>query len=288
MDSQPRTPISDGRVRRALCGTLALTVIAAFLGLSGVTSADENPTDENPTDKNPAGQNTADLGEGRTMVRELMQTQRLISEERSDWRNTRQTLKGEIELTRDAIQAIRAKIDRDAADIEKQRAREEELLAERQELDASTAAFSSRVRGLETRIKDLLPRLPGPLQDQVRPFSQEVPEDPENNELGLAKRFQTIIAILNAVNKFNGDVRLYDEVRELEGGRRAAVSEIYVGIATGYYVTEDRKVAAIGRVGEDGWTWKPTNEAAAEIGKAVDILNGDLLAEFVHLPIRID
>jgi hypothetical protein len=104
----------------------------------------------------------------------------------------------------------------------------------------------------------------------------------------VAERYQSVIGILNEVNKFNGEITVRSEMRALPDGTTAEVTAVYLGIGQGFYVTGGGKIAGVGLPTKEGWSWTPANEAALEIAKAVAILKDERVAEFVRLPVRIE
>ncbi len=89
------------------------------------------------------------------------------------------------------------------------------------------------------------------------------------------------------VNKFNREITVTSEVRELPDGTSAEVTALYVGISTAYYVSRDGSAAGMGTASPDGWVWTPANDDAAQIAKAIAILKNEQVASFVKLPIDI-
>ena len=96
-----------------------------------------------------------------------------------------------------------------------------------------------------------------------------------------------MIGILNEVNKFNGDISVSNEIRELPGGVRAEVRTLYLGLSQGFYVTADGAGAGVGLPAEAGWEWTPQNELASEITRAIAILQNNEIPAYVPLPVKI-
>lgn len=238
-----------------------------------------------------AAQDSIGVDGARAVVEQLVETRRLISVEQAEWQLGRTLLEERIAVVSEEIQSLRARIDDTQASIgEADRAREE-LLAENARLRESTAQLVSMVGALETRTRSLLVRLPVPIQEKVRPLSQQLPNDPEDTRLSLSVRFQNVIGVLNEITKFNRELHVASEKRTVTDGvttQQVEVAAMYVGIAYGFYTSSDGRYAGIGTAAGEEWTWTARNESAEAIERAIAILQDDGIADYVSLPITID
>jgi FtsZ-binding cell division protein ZapB len=197
-------------------------------------------------------------------------------------------LQDRIELTRDQIESLRertAETGRSIGETDRQR---QELVEENERLEAASASIRETVVGLEARTRALVARLPDPAKERVNLLVQRLPRDPESTELSLSDRFLDVVGILNELDKFNREITVTSEVHALEGGRSLEVAALYVGLGQGYYVSPDGKLAGVGRPTENGWSWTLHDDAAAEIAKAIAILEDGDVADFVNLPLRVE
>jgi hypothetical protein len=228
------------------------------------------------------------VASARTALEKWVETRRLVSKERRDWALGREILLDQIALREREIAGLRESIGRAEDELEstdEKRAGVEQRAAA---LRATAASLKERVTGAETRLRALLVRLPEHVLEHLEPITQKLPEDPNTTEVSLSTRYRNVIGILNEINKFQREVSLTSEVRELRDATTAEVAAFYLGIGQGYYVTPQADAAGIGAATASGWAWKPANDAAAAISHAVKILNGEQTAEFVQLPVRID
>jgi len=265
---QQRAPGGAERRRRALgaaavaCGLLSLGTVSGDQVIGGVD-------------------------ETRAALEQWVETRRLISQEKRDWALGREMLNERIALVKREIASLRTKIDDAESSIAEADKKRVELMDENERLKEASAALDGTVTALEQRTRDLLRRLPDPIRERVKPLSQRLPEDPDDTKLSLAERFQNIVGILNEVNKFNREMTVTSEVRTLPDGSSAEVTAMYVGIGQGYYVGANESVAGIGTASDTAWVWRPANEAAPEIARAIAILKSEKVADFVRLPVRI-
>ena len=96
-----------------------------------------------------------------------------------------------------------------------------------------------------------------------------------------------IIGILNELNKFNHEITVTSEVRQLPDGSSVEVTAMYVGLGQAYYVNANGTIAGLGRPSANGWVWEPANEAAGKIMDVINILKNEKVATFIPLPVEV-
>ncbi|MEY3023056.1 MAG: hypothetical protein RIS86_2254 [Planctomycetota bacterium] len=217
-----------------------------------------------------------------------VETRKVISEERRDWALGREILEDRIALLSRELETLQGRVKDAESSVTEADRKRDELVAQNDALKASSARLSEIAAGLEARTKALVARLPDPIRERIAPLFQRLPEDGAKTELALSTRFQNVVGILNEINKFNRDIVLASEVRRLPDGTTAEVTAMYLGIGQGYYVGGGGKLAGIGAVGPEGWTWTPANESAEAIGLAISIMKNESPAAFVPLPVKLD
>ena len=138
--------------------------------------------------------------------------------------------------------------------------------------------------GFAARTLSLLKRLPAPAKAKIEAFAQGIPKDPAKTKQLLSNRFVLVMGILKELARFNQEISLHSELRDLPDGTQVSVNAIYVGLCRGFYETERLDHAGIGTATKDGWVWEERNDAAEAIQRAVLILQGKQIADFVQLP----
>lgn len=231
---------------------------------------------------------TQDVRETRDVLKQWVDVERTISAEKRDWALGKELLQDRIEIVRDEIEALRGDIGEAQASITTADATRAELLAENAALKAASASLEELVVGLEARVRELLVKLPPPIVERVSVLSARMPKPGETSQASLGARYANLVGILNEVNKFNGEVSLYSELRQLEDGSSAQVAALYIGISQAFYVTNDQQFAGTGSGTSAGWEWLPDNASAPAIARAIAILENEAPAAFVHLPLQID
>lgn len=233
-------------------------------------------------------QDPARVEDARASLEQWVETRGLISKERNDWAVAKEMLTNRVAVVQAAIDSMRQTIAEAETQITEVDDKRAELVQEEDALKQTSAELESVVTELEGRVKALLPRLPDPLRQRVKVLSQRIPEDPESTEQSLGQRYESVVGVLNFVNKFNREITVTSEMRTLGNGSRAEVTALYLGLGQAFYVSADGKAAGVGRPTAEGWDWQPADESAEAIARAVSVWKNEVGAEFVPVPVRID
>ncbi len=215
-----------------------------------------------------------------------IETRKLVSEEREAWRVGREMLQSRIDLVQGEskeliqhTQKIRSSVydaDKELIDLKHQR----EILKE------SIVGLTLVIHELEVRVVDLLARSPKAIQEHVKPLLQRIPKE-QDSKLSLSERFQNVIGVLNEVNKFARDITVTSEVKELEDGKTAEVTAMYVGLGVGYYYNDKGNIAGYGYPGEKSWVWEEDKLLVQPVADAVTIFRNEKPAAYVFLPVKV-
>ena len=269
--ARPRAPVPGSWNLR----TAAALALVGGLGLLCVSAV-------------PAWGDGADVDATRAALEKWVETQRVLSKERQDWKLGKEMLQSRVEVVQREIDSTLARTDdakKSIADADGKRAG---LIDENERLKQAAQSLGGIVAGLEARTTALLARLPDPIRERVKPLSQRLPAKPDETKLSLSERFQNIVGILNEVNKFQGEISVASEVRTLADGRTAEVTALYLGIGQGWYASGDGKAAGVGAPTPQGWAWTPDDASGAAVKQAVAVLKNEQVAAYVRLPVRVD
>lgn len=228
------------------------------------------------------------IDQTRATLEKWVEARRLISREAQEWSLARETLDQRIELVGREIELLRGKITDVEASLAEADGKRAEAVAQGQGARDVAETLRKTVAALETRTRELLPKLPDPIRDRVEPLSERFPKSSEDSKASLSERFQNVAGVLNEVGKFDGEITLTTEVRPLGDGTRAEVVTFYLGLGQGYYVSGDGRSAGVGGASSDGWTWRSADESAPAVARAIAILENEVAAEFVRLPMRVE
>ncbi len=223
---------------------------------------------------------------GRQALEKWIETRRLISRERHEWRAQKEILEGRVSLLRREIEAQEQQIAQTSNDLAEVDRKLEELRAQQAVLAAGTAGLHDAVTNLEARVLALLDHGPAPLRDHLRPLSQRIPKDGASRAT-LSERFQNVVGVLNEVNKFARDLHIVSEVRDMPDGSRTEVTVLYIGLAHAYYVNAAGGVAGVGRPGKAGWIWERDDSLVPQVADLIAVHRNEKPAVYVTLPVTI-
>ncbi|MCA8956634.1 MAG: DUF3450 family protein [Planctomycetes bacterium] len=239
----------------------------------------------------------------RQLLEKWLQVRQQISRETREWELQRELLDSRIALVQRELDAADGKSADVLARITENRKGIAEAKREKAVLDQATAGLPELVAGLEERLRTLLPRLPETLRNEISAVSQRLPSKPEASPATakveaapktdtprpaakLVTRMQVVIELLKRIDKFNSEVSIRSETRDVGDGKRAAVSVVYLGLGQAFYATEDGKYAGTGVPTDEGWHWTIKNDLGPAVVRAVGMKNGKPAA-FVALPVQV-
>lgn len=263
-----QTRESLGLRTAALCGAILAATVALRADSAGAT---QDPIDAT-----------------RAALEKWVETRTLISQEKRDWAEGEELLAARIDLVQREIEALRAKTSEADTSVVETDKKRDELLRDNETLRDATQSLADMIASLEARTTTLLPRLPAPLQERVKLLSQRIPLDPAATKATLGERFQNVVGILNEVDKFNRDITVALEVRDLPEGGAMEVTTMYLGLGRAYYASANGAVAGFGAATADGWAWTPANDAAPAILAAIAVQANQAPAAFVQVPFRVE
>lgn len=228
------------------------------------------------------------IDETRAVLEQWVETRKIISEERKDWKieksilsETQALLSNELERLQKATEALRES----STQVDKERS---DLTMEKDELKAAADVVAAKITQLETKTKAILPFLPEPLIERINPLIRRLPENPEKAELSLGERVQNIVGILGQANKFNNTITPTSETRKVSGGKEVQVNTLYWGLAIAYFVDASGDYAGIAYPTKNGWQTTLIDGAGPQILKLLSVYEGDGEIQFVEVPAKIN
>lgn len=227
------------------------------------------------------------LSEVRTALEKWVETRQLIGKTEADWKVDRETLRQTIQLLEQERANIREQMTAVSTN---------SVTVAREQRDAATAkdgltkgldSVRELVSGLEGKLRDLSPAFPPPLMERVLPVLQRIPVDPTQTKLSASERAQTVVTLLNEIDKFNGAVTVASEVQKNPAGAEVQVDTLYLGLAQAYFVDKSGGYAGVGIPTLHGWKWEARSGLASKINQALSIYKNSSPAAFLSLPVRI-
>ncbi len=165
---------------------------------------------------------------------------------------------------------------------------QDRLEKEQQSLDAQLQETLQLAQALHTR-------LPPPLRAEWQEKFPLLQED----GVKTSEKLERLLGLFKLAEDFNDRVALHSGTLDIPDGtgvRKILVSQIYLGITQGWYISQDGKTYGYGRATPLGWQWWHGPEADIELGHRLDpalllkaraILENPTTAEFIALPVKL-
>lgn len=236
---------------------------------------------------NSASADSEIITSSRTMLEKWIETERIISKESKELELAKQMLNNRIQLVSCEIESLKTRIDDSKKSIAEADKKRQELIDENEKLKTVSSNLVDGIAVIEQRLQQSLKMLPAPIQERVKPLSQRLPEKSQQSKSSISERFQNAVGILNEIDKFNRDITVVSELRELNSNKKIEVVSIYIGIGQSYYVNIGSELAGVGSLSRDGWYWQEDNSIFEMVNNAVAIIKNEKMASFVRLPATI-
>lgn len=223
----------------------------------------------------------------RSTLAKWVETRQLISRTRADWQADKQVLEQTVGMFEGELASLTAQsgaVATNSVEVARQRAETETAKAE---LEAGLALTSRTLAPLEARLRRLTPVLPPPLLKTVQSLVDRLPEELNADAVPPLKRLQTVITLMNEVEKFNSMVTLSPELRQDPAGGEIKVQVLYLGLAQAWFVDESGDFAGTGVPQAAGWVWTPRKDLGPRIKGVIAMYEEKQPAEFVALPVEI-
>lgn len=209
--------------------------------------------------------------------------ERQKDELRADWRAQRPIVEQQLTLLEREIAELERFLEETAAEQDGVEQRRLELLEEQTRLEEESASLEASLAQASIALHALHRDLPPPLASA---WAEELPR--LDNPIGtVTERFQKLLELLGQLDDFDAKVTLNESVMALDDGNEYVVDQVYLGLSHGWYVTADRRFAAAGTTGLDGWAWAPIADAAP-IEKIVAILEQRVSPDFVSIALKLN
>ena len=142
----------------------------------------------------------------------------------------------------------------------------------------------------------IVSRLPPPLQkkwlDKSLLLTQASATDSE--------KLERLLTLYKLVNEFEERVAINRTSMEVPSSgstpRNLLITQMYLGVSQGWYVSDDGAYYGFGKSGKLGWQWWHNEDASAELGRILNpqdllnlksILEKPTTAKFIDLPVKV-
>lgn len=214
----------------------------------------------------------------------------------SDWNARRQQLNQKLDLYNaetEALNAVLKLTDNQKSDVDTRRL---ELLQKQDQLEQEQAFINTHLSEATNKARTLITRLPPPLQVQWQEKFALLSQEGVNS----SEKLERLLTLFKLVEDFNDRIALHKSIMEVPSANseksKLLVSQIYMGVAQGWYVSDDGAAYGYGRATNIGWTWWHGENASTELGSKLDpqtilatraIIENPTTASFLSLPIKI-
>ncbi len=223
------------------------------------------------------------LREARTLTDRWVEARKQVTGARVEWEGEKEMLVASRQMFSSELQRLEKElleVGQGQTEVAGERAG---LEGEKQELESVREAARLKAVELEGRLPRLLARLPEVLVKRLEPLTARLPQDAGSTTL----RLQTLVGILNEVEKFAGGITVESEVRRNPAGKDVEVETLYLGLTQAYFVGQGGAFAGVGKPGDAGWIWKEEEGLAKAVQQAIAIYRNQQPAAFVELPLEI-
>jgi len=227
------------------------------------------------------------LSETRTVVENWVEARQLASQLKADWRGDREVLEQVIAAFENEKISIENRIDNTDASNLQISDEFDQVSQEKHDLITYSNRLKSEATRLESKLNGLSKRLPNALQDRISTLLDRIPEVPSKTKLSVATRMQTILGVVNEIDKFNSSINVVSELRKNPSGAEVQVQVLYVGLAQAFFSDSTGAFAGVGMPAEEGWNWELRSEWAPRIQRAIEMYQGLQPAAFVSLPFQL-
>ena len=234
----------------------------------------------------------------RELIRQWVQTERIISEEKTTWQVEKQQMQDLLEIYQQELKLLNEELNvaGSSADlIDENKEKLESGLAQYRE---AQQILRSSMASLVPRMQKLVGRFPAPLVEELgsdidlirSPQALDKPRD----------ALKSIIAILNAAGSFNRTLTLAEETRTLANGKKITVSVLYLGLCRAYYAADVGPLAGTGvpaataatadtaaTAAAGGWLWTEDGGIADQVRRTIAVHKKSAQPQLVELPVQL-
>jgi hypothetical protein len=228
------------------------------------------------------------LDETVSVLEEWVETERLISQAQAEWEASKASMENLISIYAREIDTLEEVIESAQEDTSAAEIRRSELNEQDEAVKAIESQVVDAIAEAEALIKELRPLLPPPLQEELSPLFNSLPEDSAKTKLAIGQRIQPIVAILTQVQKFNQVVTVVEGFREFEAGRTVQTEKVFFGLGAAFYIDQADEHAGLGVLEDGGWVWKDDDALVPAIRNFIKIYRGTQQASYVNVPVSVN
>lgn len=214
----------------------------------------------------------------------------------TQWNSRSQQLEQKIalfETERESLQSVIDNSKKTGSDVDERRLT---LTKKQQTLESEQALVNAKIQAATHAIQTLILRLPPPVQSQW----EEKIALLEQADVNDSEKLERLLSLFKMAEDFDKRIamnRTAMQIPTADGNtQRVLVTQIYMGISQGWYVSDDGSAYGYGKSNALGWTWWHQADAAKELGHELDpqailnvraVLENPTTASYLPLPIKL-
>lgn len=200
----------------------------------------------------------------------------------SNWRDEQPVLEQQLALLEREREALSDFLEQTETAQDNVEERRLEILGQQSVLEQRQASLEQELEATVIQVQNLYRQLPPPM---LSAWEERLPEL-QAEFLTTSERLQVLLEMLGDLDDFDRRLSLHEEVMTLQDGQEHLVSQVYLGLSHGWYVSANGLYAGAGHPGVNEWRWQSSNEPET-ISRVIAILERRRNAEFVALSIEL-
>lgn len=199
-----------------------------------------------------------------------------------------------LEAEKSSLNEVLSQTEASTSDMDQHR---KTLLTDQEQLEQEQSLLSEQINQAVLSVKSIQHRLPPPLADEVG-----VKMGLLDANLSQSEKLERLLSIFKLIDEFNKRVAIHKATIDLPANddaivRSIRVTQVYLGLSQGWYLSEDASEYGYGRATQLGWKWWDKNQVEEELGRELNpqeiknmivIIENPTLADLVSLPIKLE
>ncbi|MCC2603958.1 DUF3450 family protein [Planctobacterium marinum] len=209
---------------------------------------------------------------------------------KGNWQLRQQLLEQQLQLLADERATLTELLEQKHLASSEAATERKSLLLQQSELEAQQASLLSELNRATGQILAINGQLPPVLQNSWQTHVEKLNEA----DLPASEMLNHIAEALKKLHSFNSRIVLHQTVMQLptnDGEKSIQVQQVFLGAATGWYISNDQQYWGKGQTTPSGWHWEAlqnTDSVLADtLSALVDSLEQPSRAEWISLPFDI-
>ncbi|WP_426357751.1 DUF3450 family protein [Pseudocolwellia sp. HL-MZ19] len=226
-------------------------------------------------------QHSSPVNELEQLVQRWLQIERQISELTVDGIQQESSMKQTLQLLEIEYQQLSASNESRQKNHSELTEKRTKLITLQSELETSQDLLSAQLNKINQQLISLQVQLPPPLLT-----SWENVGDLNNDSLETTEKLQIALDVLTRLIDFQNRISIHEMAIKHANGSEIWVTQLYLGAAQAWFVSNDLTYAGIGYPDVLGWQWEfDENIDADQIAKGIAVHKKQRAAQWIKLPI---